>query len=113
MSDTSAPTPRPVSLFTVVAVFVGFALFALVLRWFNLPASGQAPHNLAAQNLPADHSLDWKSTPATRRETLAQLQKAQHDKAAAYAWVDKKAGVVQLPIERAMQLVVQENARRK
>jgi hypothetical protein len=32
----------------------------------------------------------------------------QQKQAASYAWVDRKAGVVQLPIDRAMELVVQQ-----
>jgi hypothetical protein len=48
--------------------------------------------------------LAWKATPASRKEALLALREKQAKQAASYAWVDQKAGVVQLPIERAMEL---------
>jgi hypothetical protein len=53
--------------------------------------------------------MAWKATPETRRAYLADLRKKQSEQASAYGWVDQKAGVVQLPISRAMELVVQEH----
>lgn len=46
----------------------------------------------------------WSSTPADTRQTRA----SQADRLAHYAWIDKPKGVVALPIERAMELTVQE-----
>jgi hypothetical protein len=69
------------------------------------------PQNQAAENLPKD--LAWKSTPATRKQALAELREKQAKQAATYAWVDKKAGVVQLPIERAMELTAQQYGAKK
>jgi len=40
---------------------------------------------------------------------LADYQRQQQDLLGGYAWVDRDNGVVQLPIERAMELVAQEN----
>lgn len=37
---------------------------------------------------------------------LEQLQHENHEKLSGYAWVNKDKGVVQLPIERAQELVV-------
>jgi hypothetical protein len=56
--------------------------------------------------LPKD--LEWKATPASRQAALASLRERQAKQAASYAWVDQKAGVVQLPIARAMELTLQE-----
>ena len=36
------------------------------------------------------------------------LEQAQSERLEAYRWIDRETGVVQLPIERAMQLVVEE-----
>jgi len=37
----------------------------------------------------------------------------QEKQAASYGWVDRKAGIVQVPIERAMELVVQDYSAKK
>lgn len=50
----------------------------------------------------------WTSTPQATRDTRA----AQAAMLASYAWIDRNQGVVALPIERAMELVVAESARR-
>lgn len=49
----------------------------------------------------------WSSTPADTR----QMRSSQADRLAHYAWIDKQKGVVALPIERAMELTVQELAK--
>lgn len=43
-----------------------------------------------------------------RATRLATLRKSEHHILTSYAWVDKAKGVVQLPIERAMQLTESE-----
>ncbi len=111
MSDSSAEKPRPISLLTVITMGIGFSLFALCLRWSGLPGSIPAPQNLAAEKLSDD--AKWRATPATRHDTLVALKEAQAKQGASYAMLDKAKGTVQLPIDRAMQLVVQENSARK
>jgi hypothetical protein len=110
MSDLTAPSPRPVSLVTITFVFVLFAAFAFVVSHYYAP-SATAPQNQQAENLPKD--LAWKATPATRKQTLTELRENQAKQAANYAWVDQKAGVVQLPIERAMELTVERYGAKK
>jgi hypothetical protein len=107
MIDQNAPAARPVSLVAVVAIFVLLSAFGLVAMRVYLPGRSAAPQNEVPDNLTKD--LAWKATPASRRQALLDLRKKQADQAAAYGWVDQKAGVVQLPIERAMELVVQAN----
>ena len=101
MSDNNVMPARPVSLFTIVFLFAIFAAFLLVIRWFYHPPASPAfvgtPDNLSKD-------LQWRSDRESRRKALADLQEAESKKAAAYGWVDQKAGVVQLPIERAMEL---------
>jgi hypothetical protein len=50
--------------------------------------------------------LQWKATPEARRAYLDELRAKQAKQAASYAWVDQGKGVVQIPIDRAMDLVV-------
>jgi hypothetical protein len=102
MSDHSfSDAPRPVSLFKVLAVFVLFAAFLGVLRYGYL--SKQT----------GSFSGDGIRTVQQRQEILAELQKKQHDLATKYGWVDQKAGVVRLPIDRAVELTVQQFGAKK
>jgi hypothetical protein len=107
MTDPDTPAPRPVSLVTVVSIFILLSLFGILVERVYLPGRPAAPQNDPPDNLSKD--MAWKATPTTRRAYLAELRKKQAEQAASYGWVDQKAKVVQLPIERAMELIVQEN----
>ena len=96
---------RPVSLFTIVFVLAIFAAFVLVIRWFYNPVSTPA-FVAPAENLPKD--LAWRADRESRQRTLREVREAEAKKAASYGWVDQKAGVVEIPIERAMELTAQK-----
>ncbi|HEY1793712.1 MAG TPA: hypothetical protein VGG34_12405 [Opitutaceae bacterium] len=107
MTDESTPTPRPVSLVAVIWIYVLLSLFAyLADRVYarHLPA---APQNEVPEHLSKD--MDWKKTPESRKAYMLGLRQQQAEQGSTYGWVDEKAGVVRLPISRAMELVVQEN----
>ena len=116
MSETTAPRvpaaadARPVSLITTIFILTLLVVFVFVVRHFYEPTA-VAPQNAAAENLPKE--LQWKATAASRRATLNELRDQQSKQASAYAWVDQKTGVVQLPIERAMELTVQQYGAKK
>jgi hypothetical protein len=102
MSDLSSnDTPRPVSLVTVFAIFVLFGAFLLVARYVYLPKQTGA------------FAGDGIHTQAQREENLKVLREKQNAQATKYGWVDQKAGVVQLPIERSMELTVQKYGTKK
>jgi hypothetical protein len=107
MIDQNAPAARPVSLVAVVAIFVLLSVFGLVAMRLYLPDRPAAPQNEVPDHLTKD--LQWKATPESRKQALVDLRQKQSDQAAAYAWVDQKNGVVQLPIARAMELVIKAN----
>ena len=107
MTDQAPPQPRPVSLVAVVWIFFLMSIFGFLADRVYSRHRPAAPQNETAENLSKD--MVWKATPATRRAYLAELRAKQSKQAASYGWVDQKAGIVQLPIERAMELVVQEN----
>jgi hypothetical protein len=111
MTDAPAPEPRPVSLVAVLAVFVLLSPYWLVSERLYVRHRAPAPQNQAPDNLPKD--MAWRATPADRRAYLADLKEKQAKQGGSYGWVDRKTGVVQLPIDRAMQLIVQENATHK
>lgn len=102
MSDhASHDSPRPVSLVTVFAIFVLFAAFLVVIHYVYVPKSTGA------------FTDDGIHTAAQREENLKVLREKQTAQATKYGWVDQKAGVVQLPIERAIDLTVQQYGTKK
>src|SRR5437763_17087106 len=105
MSDHAAMPARPVSLFTIAFLLSIFAAFLLVIRWFYHPASTPA-FVAPAENIPKD--LAWRADRASRQKTLHEVREAEAKKAGSYGWVDQKAGVVELPSERAMELTVEK-----
>jgi hypothetical protein len=110
MSDISAPPARPVSLFTVVLLLAVFAAFLLVIRYYYQPAA-VSTYNAAPDNLSKD--FEWRATSDARRKALLDLRQSEAGKVSSYAWIDQQAGVVQLPIERAMELTVQKYGTKK
>jgi hypothetical protein len=111
MSDTAPRPPRPVSLIAIVAIFACFALFLVPVRLLYVRHQPPAPQNEAPEQLSKD--LAWKATPGSRRAYMLELVAKQEKQAASYGWVDRKAGIVQVPIERAMELVVQDYSAKK
>lgn len=110
MSDTTANSPRPVALITTLFIFALAATGWFVVSRYYQPAAALS-QDVAAENLPKE--LAWKATPATRKQALTELREKQAKQATSYAWVDKNAGVVQLPIDRAMQLTAAQYGSKK
>lgn len=93
MSDSSSKRAPSVS---ILAIFVLLGAFALLVRYIYLPRdTGAFPD-------------DGIHTAAMRKKNLEELRAKHNHELETYAWVDQKAGVVQLPIERAMQLTLQK-----
>ncbi|HEY3757909.1 MAG TPA: hypothetical protein VGL42_17265 [Opitutaceae bacterium] len=105
MSDTSHSAPRPVSLVTILALFVCLGLVYLALRYTYLRHSEAAVYNIPAENMSKDDA--WQATPDSRLQYLHELRAKHEAQLGAYGWVDQKNGVVQIPIDRAMELTVQ------
>jgi hypothetical protein len=97
-----------VSPLAILAALAGFSLFLVIVRLAYVGDQPPAPQNQAAEKLTAD--LAWKATPATRRAYLDELRAKQARQAASYAWIDRGKGVLQIPIGRAMELIVRDNA---
>jgi len=98
MSDQSS---RSAPLVTILAVLAGFALFLLVVWFAYLPRST------------GPFTGDGIRTAEQRKANLAELHKKQASQAASYAWVDQKAGIVQLPLDVAVELTLQKYAAKK
>ncbi|MFT3780885.1 MAG: hypothetical protein QM790_02645 [Nibricoccus sp.] len=91
MSDAS---PKSGFFITAIAVIGGFVIFGLILVVAYLP------------NRPAAIAQGTK-TPEERAAILRELR-AKEVAGNSYGWVDQSKGVVHVPIERAMQLTLEE-----
>ena len=106
---TDSANPKPVSWVSIAAVFAGFALFLLLVYLARQP---EEPVQVELAKIPEEDR--WKFTNDGRVQRLADLRAHEQKQATTYAWIDRPSGVVQLPLERAMALTVQEiNAARK
>jgi len=93
MSDVNKT--RPVSLVSVLAIMGCFALFLLLVYLAYIPKET------------GPYTGDGIRTPEERMKILAEVRDHVTQHQDSYAWIDQQAGVVQLPIERAMELTVQ------
>jgi hypothetical protein len=75
-----------------------FLIFAVLLA-FNY-----APYSPG----PARSDEDGPRSPQERRELLQQQRTRDSGALASYDWVNREAGVVRLPVERAMELTARE-----
>ncbi|MDX2186831.1 MAG: hypothetical protein SFV32_07865 [Opitutaceae bacterium] len=78
---------------TLLAVLGGFSIFLLILIVAYLP---QKPGPLP----------EGARTPTQRAELLTELRGKEKTAATTYGWVDQGAGVVRLPIDRAVELTL-------
>ena len=93
MSDR---TTQRAPLVSILFIFVLFALFYFTVRHFYKPEGN------------GTFVGDGIHTSVQRAENLQKLRAKEAKQAVEYGWVDQKAGVVQLPINRAMELTVQK-----
>lgn len=101
MSATSSFSfPHRTPVFTTVLVLLCFAAFGLLVWKVYVPRAYTVD------------KVEGVRTPADRQALLTEHQANEHRAAASYAWVDQKAGVVRLPIDRAIELTVQDLARK-
>jgi hypothetical protein len=83
---------------------LGLALAAIVLIGFLLRGSPTLPGNLDAKS----GALQSTATPqAAPDEAFKQLRATEDAVLNTYGWVDRESGIVHIPIERAMELLLQ------
>jgi hypothetical protein len=99
MSDL--PSSRRAPLISVLAIFVLFALFLGVAYYLYVPSKSGA---FTGNGIINDEQ---------RLKNLAELRAKEAQTASSYGWVDQQAGVVQLPLERARELTLQQYAKKK
>ncbi|HTB80572.1 MAG TPA: hypothetical protein VK717_06765 [Opitutaceae bacterium] len=96
---------KSVSWVSVAAVFGCFALFLFIIYLAYLPQREKTAEADLSQ-VSADER--WQYSAEGRASHLADLRAREQTEQTTYGWVDQKAGVVRLPIDRAMQLTLQD-----
>ena len=102
MSDSSAQFsfPHRTPVFTTVVVLVCFAAFGwLATKIYTPHAATVAP-------------IEGVKTPVERKALLTDHRTKEQAAATGYGWVDQPAGIVRLPIDRAIELTVREHAKK-
>ena len=101
MSDSSYSFPHRTPVFTAVIVLLAFASFAyLALKIY-------VPHAATVDK------IEGVRTPDDRKSLLVEHQTKEIAAATSYGWVDQNAGVVRLPLDRAIELTVRDYAKKK
>lgn len=101
MSDSSQFSfPHRTPVFTTVIVLACFALFGWLAR------KVYAPHAATVEPVPG------VLTPADRKAMLTEHLAKDQAAATSYAWIDRPAGTVRLPIDRAIELTVRDHAKK-
>lgn len=87
------------------AVAVVLALLSWFIGWLETGAKRHDPalSPLIGSQLPPEPRL--QTAPA---DDLARMRAAEHRALESYRWIDKKEGIVQLPIDRAMDLLLEQ-----
>lgn len=88
-----------ITIFTILS-FVGMRFLFLHFKASNEKSQKAVSAYASQRSLPAEPRLQVDE-PRTWQHQLA-IEKAQTEE---YAWVDQNAGVVRIPVERAMEVV--------
>jgi len=90
---------------TIVAVVIGGAVW-LLFQYFSAreaqPSFTEYPLAVEQPRLPPEPRLQTNP-----RQDLLDLRAREDQVLNSYSWVDKNTGVVRIPIDRAMQLIVE------
>jgi hypothetical protein len=102
MSDSTSnfSFPHRTPVFTAIIVLLSFALFA----W--LATKIYKPHAFTVDK------IEGVKSPADRKALLAEHRTKEQADSTSYGWVDQKAGIVRLPIDRAMELTIREHTKK-
>lgn len=107
MSDAfKQPSGRAFWL-SVAGIIGCFLIFVVVLQIAKVPAQiagGTTPVQMTDEERLAANLL----TPKERQDRLSELTIKEDHALSSYQWIDKPNGVVRLPIDRAMELVVRD-----
>lgn len=93
-----------ISAFAIIGCFLIFAAILYIARLPSAADVAAVPENLTAEERQERGIL----TPEERRSRLDELRAKERSAAISYSWIDQNAGVVRLPIDRAIELTVRD-----
>jgi len=101
----------------VAAGLIGIAALIQVVLYFHMEGLWRLRQRTLPAPSPVARALP-SEPPAPRLETapaldLRALRAAEEAQLHGYGWIDRRAGVVHIPIERALDLVASEAERKK
>ncbi len=99
----------------VAAVVIYAALFGM-FQYFDQQAAASDPAKnplLAGEKLPETPAARFPppQLQSSAAEELEKFRAAEDRKLSSYEWVDRNAGIVRMPIDRAMQMVAERGVR--
>jgi hypothetical protein len=100
---------RAIFGFGAALLAVGVVVHVLILLLFNFFDARATPQAQAAYPLAVGQE-DRRPEPRLQehpREDLGALRDREEETLRSYGWVDRNAGVVRIPIERAMELTLE------
>jgi hypothetical protein len=107
MSDLNAKPSAASFWFSVLVITGCFLIFGFVLYVAYVPSRPKQV-DPAANLSPAQRQELNQLSPDERIQRLADLRTKEAKGVAGYDWVDKEKGIVRLPLDRAIELTVQE-----
>lgn len=100
----------PVTFTAAVIAAISVAAFIAMLVLFNLLARFQSVQTAAPSPLAASYGLKEPPEPRLQtdpRQDLLDLRARDGAAIHSYAWIDKQAGTVRIPVERAIALLAE------
>jgi hypothetical protein len=97
------------------AGLVAIAVLVHVALWFQMRGLWSARERALPPPVPVARALP-QAPPEPRLQTspeedLRALRREEDERLEHYGWIDRQAGVIHVPIERAMELIAEEKAR--
>jgi hypothetical protein len=106
--EKSDLAPKPILAFGVVLTLVTILVLATtyglirVFGWWERPRLETPASPLATRAIPAEPRLQVNAP-----KDLKALLAAEESALTSYGWANKEAGIARIPIDRAMQLVLE------
>jgi hypothetical protein len=103
--EASDVSPKTMLRWGIALLVFMVASMATVLVYYAVlggPLTGRAPKNVAEKRL-----APWPRLQANPVKDLADFEREQARQASGYAWVDPTRGLVRIPVDRAIEIVVE------
>lgn len=104
LSDVHVPSLVKGLIVLAVLVVVSVLLMAWMFRGLAARSGEQPPAPLMAPQRVLPPTPRLQVNPTT---DLVEMRATQQQRLSTYGWVDRKAGVVRIPVDRAMELMAQ------